>query len=160
MYKGLLGQVIDATNTHYALELLSRVRKINIERINTIMEGDKDGRINDTRNKVNNPSSLGYSNYITSTPAMISETPMHHGSETPMHHGSETPQDGSQTPRSTFDDNTWRVSSKDQQNHEEMLAKKAEEAQNLALLKESSMGPPLRNDRNYSGKYLTLYMYI
>jgi hypothetical protein len=41
-----------------------------------------------------------------------------------------------------------------------MLAKKAEEAQNLALLKENSMGPPLRNDRNYTGIYLANYLTI
>jgi len=40
---GLLAQVVDATTTHYSLELLAKLKKIVLEKDKTISVGGKNG---------------------------------------------------------------------------------------------------------------------
>ena len=91
--KGHLGLVLDATPTHYRLELTARMKKIDIEKDKTMVVGSKEGSLAGDNNRI----SGGY-NYnadsieIASTPFMMSETPRHYGAETPKHNGGgETP---------------------------------------------------------------------
>ena len=42
---GLLAQVVDATTTHYSLELLAKVQKIVLEKDKTVYVGGKNGSI-------------------------------------------------------------------------------------------------------------------
>ena len=96
-FKGLLGQIVDVTETHYTLELLARMKKIVIEKTQCVMADE-------------NSSSSSFNRMHTdmggSTPFMGSETPRNimMGNETPRgNYGNETPSygNGSDTPSRT-----------------------------------------------------------
>lgn len=95
-FKGLLGTVVNVTNTHYSLELLARMKKIIIEKESTVIAGTKDGSLTVRNDAVGEMMS-------SATPYIgASDTPAYHGmgSQTPRMFGSETPSFGSETPGS------------------------------------------------------------
>jgi len=107
-HKGLLAQVVDATATHYSLELLAKLQKIVLEKDKTILVGGKHGSFE------SNPRQTNTMDNIPTTPYLTSETPTHNGSQTPrhyigagtpMHYGNETPSGGfgNSTPFSNMD---------------------------------------------------------
>jgi len=106
-YKGLLAQVVDATTTHYSLELLAKLKKIVLEKDKTISVGGKNGSFE------SNPSQTDVMDVIPNTPFLTQATPLHNGSQTPryyvgagtpMHYGNETPSGmGNSTPFSNID---------------------------------------------------------
>lgn len=94
-YKGMLAQVVDSVNDSYQVELLAKMKKINIPKAKTVMVGDKEGSLtSDTRN------STLYANGIQNTPYYSQQTPYLSGSATP-HPGNETPNMGGMTPGRT-----------------------------------------------------------
>lgn len=115
-FKGLLAQIVDATPTHFSVELLAKMKKLVIERDKTTIVGDKEGSIfvdnRATSTAVNHTDALN-------TPFLTSQTPIYSlGSETPRYGtGSETPIYGlgSETPYGGQNDNdVWKVGAMDQ----------------------------------------------
>lgn len=118
-FKGLLAQVVDATPTHYSVELLAKLKKIVVERNNTVYVGDEKGSLekaNQRGGPVVAPGDLGMMS--AATPYLTSATPLHHmgnetprftlGGETPMVYGDATP--SSRTPHHGDDsDSAWGV---------------------------------------------------
>jgi len=99
-FKGLLGQVVEATPTHYSLELLSRFKKIAIEKEKTVIVGTKEGSLTQTYNE-NAPTDY----FNIATPAQLPNTPRV-GNETP--YGDATPAAGNDSAWGiTGDDSVW-----------------------------------------------------
>merc|ERR1711968_218147 len=94
-YKGFLAHVNDATETHYQVEILAKLKKISIEKAKTKLAGDNLGSLTADGQR---PTQEHNQALLLSqaTPYMQGATPMH-GSATPMYTGSETPMHG--TPR-------------------------------------------------------------
>lgn len=124
--KGLLAQVVDATPTHYSVELLAKLKKIVVERNNTVYVGDEKGSLE----KVNKAASGSGGSYggeymdVAQTPNFTQNTPAHYGGETPRYNmGGETPMmfgdsTPSRTPRAGGDDDTdavWKVTAVDRE---------------------------------------------
>ena len=127
-FKGLLAQVVDATPTHYSVELLAKMKKIVVERNNTVLVGDEKGSLEKTT-KSSNTSYMADNNVydISQTPRYTSDTPHHLsgsdtprgnlGSETPMLYGDATP--SSRTPRASDESNAiWGINEYDRQLHD------------------------------------------
>ena len=83
-FKGLLAQVIDATQSHYLVELLAKLKRVNIPIDITVIVGDKQGSLHNTATREPNA-------FFPATPSLGMDTPSYAGSETPSHIGSETP---------------------------------------------------------------------
>jgi len=127
-HKGLLAQVVDATPTHYSVELLAKLKKIVVERNNTVFVGDEKGSLE--KGMKNNGSGAMLpgdvrSMDISQTPYYTQDTPIHAMSMGTPHYalGSETPMvfdDSSRTPRAGGDasDSAWGVSDLDRQQRE------------------------------------------
>jgi transcription elongation factor SPT5 len=124
-FKGLLAQVVDATPTHYSVELLAKLKKIVVERSNTVFVGDEKGSLEKTT-KRGAPGAPGdHVIYDASqTPYFTQNTPMHvtgsetpaflTGGETPMVFGDATP--SSRTPRhGDGSDAIWGVNDQDRE---------------------------------------------
>ena len=114
-FKGFLGNVVEATPTHFTLELLARVRKIVIERVKCKEVGDKDGAFDKTA--IGGVGATGTGDVVgpladIATPFLTADTPMHMlGSETPMfEQGNATPY-GNETPGRS--DDIWKVNESD-----------------------------------------------
>ncbi|CAM9553937.1 unnamed protein product [Sphacelaria rigidula] len=96
--KGLMGQVVEATDTHVKVELHSKLKKVTVPRNQVKVVGDQGGAY--AGNQFQKPRTPGH---VPGTPYLTMQTPLHgsqtpmHGSQTPMH-GSQTPMHGSQTP--------------------------------------------------------------
>jgi len=94
-FKGLLAHIIDATETQYVVELHGRLKKINVDKSNILITGDRDGAV-DKEGKHVNDGIEGWMG-IPSTPALTAQTPLHLA-ETPLYMmGNETPLHGSVT---------------------------------------------------------------
>lgn len=113
-YKGLLAQVIDATPTHFHVELLAKLKKVVIERDKAVIVGNTQGSFERQQDR---PPEI---NGAPATPYLTSQTPMYIGSETPRYGiGNETPL-GSRTPGRTpgrdgdDDDEMWKVTQDDE----------------------------------------------
>ncbi|CAE7269249.1 Spt5 [Symbiodinium microadriaticum] len=92
-YKGMLGHIVDSTETHFWVELHGRLKKIYVEKEKVQVVGDKHGAVNEEGAPLNlAPDHLG----VPSTPFLTAQTPMH-VVETPMYGGGETPA-GNATP--------------------------------------------------------------
>ena len=121
-YKGELAQIVDATGTHYNVELLSKMRKVMIEKEKTILVGDKAGTMDPEKRAMRQSAAdMSHRMDIPDTPRLSAETPRgggetphHTGSETPLH-GGETPDGGRRTPGYAADEgnNAWTVSASD-----------------------------------------------
>jgi len=108
-HKGLLGNVIACDATYYQVELLSKMKRVTIERTKTKLVGDKDGSFAAPHHS----SALGV---VPSTPYLTQDTPTHFGNETPRYTmGSETPLHGygGETPRGSYVDDIWKVGAQD-----------------------------------------------
>ena len=115
-FKGHMAQVVDATADHYSVELLSKMKKISIERSKTVVVGDKAGE----RNAANRSTPNDITDMITNEKYMVGATPQHFSMQdtpgramglTPSHGGDMTPF-GSRTPGRSADD-IWSVNAKD-----------------------------------------------
>jgi transcription elongation factor len=116
--KGLLAQVVDATPTHYSVELLAKLKKIVVERSKAVVVGDEKGSIEKPQGGAGYRSGgagggFGFgggagagggdfsASMGASTPFLVNDTPMHYGGETPRNiMGGETPAYGGETPGS------------------------------------------------------------
>jgi len=115
-YKGLLAHIVDSTDTHYAVELHGRLKKLNIEKEKVVVVGDKEGAVNND----GTPMAVDNFSMVPSTPFLTAQTPMH-VAETPMHvSGAETPLYGGSTPsrpdtpgRDGGEFDVWRPTSSD-----------------------------------------------
>lgn len=115
-FKGHLARVVDATDTHFNVELLAQMKKIMIEKNKTIpaqrtISGPAGGAAGGAG--TGSADSFAMSNSYLSTPHMTAETPRAMlGSATPLHYGigNETP---GRTPLRGDDADIWGVSSKD-----------------------------------------------
>lgn len=122
-FKGLLAQVVDATPSHYSVELLAKLKKIVVERANALYVGDEKGSLEKASQRGTSavPGDIGMMS--AATPYLTSNTPMHHlgnetprftqGGETPMVYGDATP--SSRTPFHGGDesDSAWGVTQSD-----------------------------------------------
>lgn len=120
-FKGMLAQVVDATPTHFSLELLARMKKIVIERSKAVPVGDAGGSLTrqDDR-KRQQAAQIAGGTTIPATPFLGMPTPMAMngsetpryavGGETPMHFGDATP---SRTPGREEADALWQVNEAD-----------------------------------------------
>ena len=117
-YKGMLGHIVDSTETHYWVELHGRLKKIHVEKEKVHIVGDKQGAVNDEGAPLNMaPDYMGVPTtpYLTAqTPLHVAETPMYNaGGETPLTGGNATPL-GNATPgreNDAFD--VWKPSAMD-----------------------------------------------
>jgi transcription elongation factor len=113
-YKGYDANVIAATETHFEVELLAKLKKISIERSKTQVVGDLYGSLTEDGKR---PAGATILNSQATpfmqgqTPSYIGQTPMHSmGSETPMigtPYGS-TPR-GGDTPGHSDEFDPWKV---------------------------------------------------
>lgn len=111
-FKGHLAQVVDATDTHFSVELLAVMKKIMIEKEKTIPTQRSTNQRAGGGGGGGSVQALVNNNFI-STPHMTAETPRAMlGSETPQHFGlgNETP---GRTPLRGDDADIWGVSAKD-----------------------------------------------
>ena len=99
-YKGYNAQVIAATETHFEVEMLAKLKKIVIERSKTQVVGDEFGSLTADGKR---PAGSGGIVNSQATPFLQGQTPLYSYSATPMHSlGSETPMAGTpygSTPR-------------------------------------------------------------
>ena len=110
-------QILDATETHYYVEVFAKMKKINIEHDKVSMKDEVVGSLTTDANRRQQSSTSLFSQ---ATPYMQGATPMHGSSATPMYTGSETPMVGTprgSTPRGgstpSADDayDPWKISS-------------------------------------------------
>jgi len=102
-YKGELAQVVDATGTHFSVELLSKMRKVMVEKEKTVLVGDKGGSLDPEKRAQRHPGGMDPRMGpfgIPATPFLTAETPHGIGGETPRMLGNETPMLGGETPGS------------------------------------------------------------
>lgn len=93
-FKGMLGHIVDATETHYWVELHGRLKKIHVLKDKVQLVGDRHGAVD----KEGVPQNLPADRFaVPSTPFLTAATPQH-GAQTPMHNGGETPNLGNTTP--------------------------------------------------------------
>lgn len=125
-FKGLLAQVVDATPTHYSVELLAKLKKIVVERANTVFVGDEKGSLEKKPTARGAPGMPADQTIYdaSQTPYFTQNTPMHiggsetpaflTGGETPMVFGDATP--SSRTPRhGDASDTIWGVNDFDRE---------------------------------------------
>jgi transcription elongation factor len=117
-YKAMLAQIIEATGSHYKVELLAKLKKVIVPKSDVLVAGDKHGSYEKHTN--NAAPAFGADNLVApSTPYLASATPMHMmGSETPYNPGAETPYSaygsGAFTPSVDYgDDSAWKVTDND-----------------------------------------------
>jgi transcription elongation factor SPT5 len=113
-YKGVAATIMSSSDTHYTIELLTKVKQLVIEKDKVQLVGDKNGLFN----AAGEGTSGGFGMMIN-TPALIADTPGM-GAETPLHAaGSETPlyPAGSRTPgtpgRSDDTYDMWKPNAQD-----------------------------------------------
>lgn len=118
-YKTMLAQIIEATGSHYKVELLAKLKKVIVPKSDVLVVGDKHGSY-EKHNNNSVPPVFGADSLIApSTPYLASATPMHlAGSETPYNPGAETPYSaygsGAFTPSVDYgDDSAWKVTDND-----------------------------------------------
>ncbi len=91
--KGLRGRIVSATASHVHVELLSRNKKVTVDRQYTKLLDESQLVANRVSSKVQ--SFEGSASDLTlsvATPSFVAETPKYFGSETPQFGYSETPQ--------------------------------------------------------------------
>lgn len=106
-YKGLSGVILGATDTHYNVELLAKLKKVTVPKA--------DVRPEQARELGGYGAGAGAaygSDVVPSTPYLSAMTPAHLGSETPHFGGGETPGWGSMTPYGG-EDNAFRINDAD-----------------------------------------------
>jgi transcription elongation factor SPT5 len=111
-WKGHLAQVVDATDTHFKVELLAAMKMIMIEKSKTIPT-QRSSNPGANAGMHGSDAIAAVPNSFISTPHMTAETPRQMlGSETPLHYGggNETP---GRTPLRGDDADIWGVSEKD-----------------------------------------------
>jgi transcription elongation factor len=93
-FKGMLGHIVDATESHFWVELHGRLKKIHVPKDRVQLVGDRHGAVD----KDGAPQSTPVDYFgVPSTPFLTAPTPLH-GAQTPMHGGGETPNLGNTTP--------------------------------------------------------------
>lgn len=102
-WKGELAQVVDATGTHYNVELLSKMRKVMVEKEKTMLVGDKGGTLDPEKRAQRHYASdqlhnVGGADGVPNTPFLMRPETPGGGGETPHQLGSETPLQGNETP--------------------------------------------------------------
>jgi transcription elongation factor len=86
-FKGLLGQIVSSTNTHFSIELLAKVKKIVIEREKTVEVGDKNGVYKKEGDGDDGNLNIN-ADYSMSTPFLVAATPSFgFGNQTPGYSG-------------------------------------------------------------------------
>ena len=94
-YKGHLAQIIENDGEKYKVELLSKMKKITIEKTKTVIIGDKEGSL-ETANQRRSEGMYDPSMAVPSTPFYTQDTPHYYASNATPHHysGGETPGPG------------------------------------------------------------------
>ena len=110
-YKGHLGQIFESDGEKYKVELLSKMKKITIEKSKTVIIGDKEGSLEKDRRS---EGIFDVSQAVPSTPFYTQDTPHYFATNaTPHYTGNETPGPGGMTPGRTpnayLDENIWGV---------------------------------------------------